>query len=446
MALANIRQAPQTAESLKGSSAARVGALAQLSRVPGFMDNLAQQWSQRPDITRAWDPAQVMAELNPNRYVRFDPNAGLAGETKKLYGSMAKGTDFSGDIQSWHGEDDEAYHELLRDLQTAESRGKPVGYYRDIDISRKKDAVTPLSSYHLNEMSGDVAKDAMARAMASYGMKDLQDVGFSYDPQGNPVFYNQRTGQALPEELMSLYGKKTETNYGFDIDDEGNIVPVLDSTFRATRHKRQGKLGKVLGAVGALAAPWALGALGATALGGALGSVGTGALYGAGTGALTSAVGGGDPLKGALVGGLGGGLGQYAGGTDLIKGISDPALRGAAVGGITGAATGGAGAALHGGDPLKGALSGGIAGGLGGFGGGYLAGDRTGLLGKALGAVGQRAGSQFGQQLAGQLVGSPFQQRAAQQPQQQAQVMQPQIPSWLPQHAQQAIMQAQGRA
>jgi len=443
MTLANIHQVPQTAESLKGSSAARVGALAQLSRVPGFMDTLAQQWSQRPGVYRAWDPAQVMAELNPNRYVRFDPNAGLAGQTRKLRGSMHHGTDFSGEIRGWYGDDDDAYQELVQDIELAESRGKPIGYHRDIDISRSKDKVDHATRYGSADLSRDATKEALARSLAGFGVRDMQDLGFSYDPQGNPVFYNQRTGQALPEDLFSVQSKKTVGNFGLDIDEEGNIIPTFDSTFRATRHKRQKRNAMALGAVGALAAPFAIGAIGGLT---GLGAVGSGALYGAGTGALTSAIGGGDPLKGALVGGLGGGLGQYAGGTALIKGISNPALRGAAIGGITGAATGGAGAALYGGDPLKGALSGGIAGGLGGFGGGYLAGDRTGLLGKALGAVGQRAGSQFGQQLAGQLVGSPFQQRTSQQPQQQAQVMQPQIPSWLPQHAQQAIMQAQGRA
>ena len=444
MALANIysQAQPQTADSPKGFSAARVGALAQLSRVPGFMDTLAQQWSQRPGIYRAWDPAQVMAELNPNRYVRFDPNAGPAGQTRKLYGSMQHGADFSGEMRGWYGDDDDAYQELMRDLELAESRGKPIGYHRDIDVSRSKDKVDYATQYGSADLSRDATKEALARSLAGFGVRDMQDVGFSYDPQGNPVFYNQRTGQALPEDLFSVQSKKNVGNFGLDIDEEGNIIPTFDSTFRSTRHKRKGKIGKVLGVAGALAAPWALPAIGTLT---GLGAIGSGALYGAGTGALGSAVSGGDPLKGALVGGLGGGLGQYAGGTNLIKGISDPALRAAAIGGITGAATGGAGAALHGGDPLKGALSGGIAGGLGGFGGGYLAGDRTGLLGKAMGAVGQRAGSQFGQQLAGQLVGSPFQQRATPQPQQQARAMLPQIPSWLPQHAQQAIMQAQGR-
>ena len=420
MSLANIYTNPtagaEPALRSRGMSEGKIAALYNMSRVPGMMDHLQSMFSSRPNMMRSWDPAEIQGLLNPNRYVNYNPSAGMAGDPFKLSGSMRRGADFTSDLRSWYGADDDAYAELMRDISAAEARGKPLGYHRDIDISRRKDQVDHATQYGTADLSQDMTKEALARSLAGFGIQDMQDIGVSRDADGNPVFYNQRTGQALPEQLFSVHSKKTVGDYGLDIDDEGNIIPTFESTFRATRHKRQKRNAMAIGALGALAAPWALGALGATAMGGALGSVGTGALYGAGVGAVSSGVGGGDPLKGALIGGVGGGVGAAAGGFSPIQGIESATLRNAAIGALRGGATGGLGAALYGGDALKGLAGGALVGGIGGAGAGAFGGDPNTAIGRLSGMAGGMFGSQVGQQLAGQLVGSPWGSPQRQQP------------------------------
>lgn len=84
------------------------------------------------------------------------------------------------------------------------------------------------------------------------------------------------------------------------------------------------------------------------------------AISGALRGGLTSAIGGGNPLQGALSGGLGGGT------SGMFNGIgSSMNLPSWASQGLSGALQGGLGAALQGGNPMQGLLGGGL-GGLGG--------------------------------------------------------------------------------
>lgn len=132
--------------------------------------------------------------------------------------------------------------------------------------------------------------------------------------------------------------------------------------------------------------------------------VATGAIIGAGSGAISSAVQGGDIAKGMLIGAITGGVGagvsgaltQTLGGDTLSAGLQGPvrapefagsqALGSGIVKGVTGAVTGGLGSALGGGDPLRGALLGGASG----FGSGYLSSELglgkvgSSLLGGAL--------------------------------------------------------------
>lgn len=106
-----------------------------------------------------------------------------------------------------------------------------------------------------------------------------------------------------------------------------------------------------------------------TAIGGALGASGIGAsmLGSAVIGGVSSALTGGDPLKGALMGGLGGGLGGAAG--EFFAPGASPMVQSMIGSGVVGGVSG----ALTGGDPIKGALQG-VAGG----------------------AIGQLAGQNFG--------------------------------------------------
>lgn len=132
-----------------------------------------------------------------------------------------------------------------------------------------------------------------------------------------------------------------------------------------------------------------------TALGAALGASAAWApvLGGAIIGGASSALGGGDPLKGALFGGLGGGMGEMLGSNigEMTGWDMSPAMQK----GLGNALTGGVASALGGGDFLKGAVQGGI---------GSVMGDAiSGLSGGADTALGrglQSGGKDFGNLMA----------------------------------------------
>ncbi len=451
MALANIYAGPDvTGTAFEAMSPVKVGALQAMTRVPGLMDTVAQRRATQP--FNPWDPNEAMAVLNPKGYVRYDPSLGSASSLGTLSGSVHHGADFSPTVQGWYGEEDAAYQELLRDLELAEQGGQ-IGYHRDIDTSRGKDIVDYTQRYGTADLPREQTMDALARSLASYGVQDLVDVGVGYDAEGNPLFYDQRTGRGLPEDLFSVQSKKNVANYGLGVDESGNIIPTFDSTFTATRAKRL-KRNAGLMTVAALVATPFLPGIGA-ALGSSLGigaTAGT-ALAGAGLGALGAGVSGGNPLKGAVLGGVGAGLGSALPNTELIRGISNAMLRPAATGAIVGGATGALGSALYGGDVLKGGLTGALTGGIGGlatgaFGNTPAQGQQLSplqqLQNSALSYTGQMAGGQ----LASNLIGSPFNRPTTpQQPPTASQVAaQPNVPTWLPQHVQQSILGMQGAA
>lgn len=149
-------------------------------------------------------------------------------------------------------------------------------------------------------------------------------------------------------------------------------------------------LKKLLGAVLPIALAVFVPGLG-TAIGSALGAsgIGAGMLGGAIIGGASSALTGGDPLKGALMGGLGGGLGSAVGGAannalGLGLGQTGQAiLGGGLVGGVAGAATGQGFA--------KGALQGVAGGAIGELAGG-LAGGPTAFE-QGVNAAGQNFGN-----------------------------------------------------
>lgn len=165
-----------------------------------------------------------------------------------------------------------------------------------------------------------------------------------------------------------------------------------DGTINPNTGLREYKwLKKILRAAAPVAAVL-LAPVAAPLIGGALGFTGTAATIvgGAVFGGATSALTGGDPLKGALLGGLGAGLGNVAGGfanKTLGLGLGDfgQAVLGS---GLVGAG----GAALTGGDPLKGALIGAAGGALGQY-AGNLGGGLSGGLGAGVTAGGQAAGN-----------------------------------------------------
>lgn len=109
-------------------------------------------------------------------------------------------------------------------------------------------------------------------------------------------------------------------------------------------------IGKVLGVIAAVAMPWIAPMVGgaiAGATGLTLGTMGTAALGGAAVGGVSSALQGGDFLKGALTGGITGGISGGLGntiGSSLLPAGTSSALSGAVgsglAGGFAGAATG----------------------------------------------------------------------------------------------------------
>jgi hypothetical protein len=133
------------------------------------------------------------------------------------------------------------------------------------------------------------------------------------------------------------------------------------------------KWGKVLAAVAPIAltflVPGIGGMIGSALTGGLLeaGGLAAGALGGAAMGAASSAIGGGDPLTGALTGGIGGGLGNLLGGginSALNLGLSQGMAN------VLGGSIAGAGAAaLQGRDPITGAVTGAIGSTISGLGG-----------------------------------------------------------------------------
>ena len=105
-------------------------------------------------------------------------------------------------------------------------------------------------------------------------------------------------------------------------------------------------------------------AIGSAILGTGASALATGMLGSAVIGGLSSALTGGDPLKGALMGGLGGGLGGAVG--EFVAPGASPFMQSLAGSGLVGAASG----ALTGGDPIKGALQGVAGGAIGQLAGG----------------------------------------------------------------------------
>lgn len=155
----------------------------------------------------------------------------------------------------------------------------------------------------------------------------------------------------------------------------------------------KGGIGKLLAAVAPIALNFIVPGFGA-AIGGALGATGIGAsmLGSAVIGAGSSALAGGDPLKGAVGGALGAGAGGALGGA--IGDATGMTLSSAGQNALGSALIGGAQSAATGGDFLTGAVQGGV----GGYAGSTLSGMAGGVDGK-LGSGLQTAGQQFGNAL-----------------------------------------------
>lgn len=399
------------------NSQAREYVLGQMAQTPELRGALSQMAGRSTNAARMTEEFQ---RLNPKGYNRYNPSLTPA--------THSSDPDNSGWIR-YHSDPN-----LLDQVINSESY-KDLGAQGLIGGTKHGD-------------DEQIRRLATAR-LYDVGVTDMDQVGYAAGPDGNVLFYDKATGRAIPNQLKGVKDRG-QTNFYFNIRDDGTVT--LDDYF--LKDKRRSGLGKIapgftnpivstaLGIGAGFLVPGLGNMLGSalgSATGGALGATTGTALAGAGMGALHAGITGGDIGKSALLGGLGGGLGTYLKGADFIKGISNPITQAGAAGALAGAGTGAVGAALYGGNPLKGALGGALGGGLAGAGGAYFGGGQNTAMGRIQGSIGSNLGKQLGGRLASNLVGSPFdprqsqQQRGAQRPTQQP------IPDWLPQHAQQAL-------
>lgn len=404
------------------NSQAREYVLGQMAQTPELRGALSQMAGRSTNAARMSEEFQ---RLNPKGYNRYNPSLTPA--------THSSDPDNSGWIR-YHSDPN-----LLDQVINSESY-KDLGAQGLIGGTKHGD-------------DEQIRRLATAR-LYDVGVTDMDQVGYAAGPDGNVLFYDKATGRAIPNQLKGVKDRG-QTNFYFNIRDDGTVT--LDDYF--LKDKRRSGLGKIapgftnpivstaLGIGAGFLVPGLGNMLGSalgSATGGALGATTGTALAGAGMGALHAGITGGDIGKSALLGGVGGGLGTYLQGTDFVKGMGSNIAKGATVGGLTGLGTGALGAALYGGDPLKGGLGGAIVGGLGGAGGAYFGGDPKTVTGRLTGLIGSKIGSTFGQQLAGNLVGSPFDPRGNTKASSTPAAAARPIPAWLPLHAQKALAGLQG--
>ena len=270
------------------------------------------------------------------------------------------------------------------------------------------------------------AENLLATNLGTFGVTDLDDVGYVVGPSRQPIFYNRKTGENIPQHIV---GWKDRERGGQEIyltiGKDGKVKPVNSYMQPNPSGGWKSAVAPILAAAGAAFAPYALGNIAPLLGTGAAATAGAGAIYGAGLGGLGAGLTGGDIGKALLTGGITGAIGSGIGsGLKLSPTTTLPQYNLAGALGASGAGTTAAVNAI-----LKGAASGGISAGIGGgnIGTGLLSGGLAGGIGSQLPAT--PGTSMISKQIAQSLVGSPYQQNAqavtrllqsatAQQPQQ----------------------------
>ena len=258
-------------------------------------------------------------------------------------------------------------------------------------------------------VSKDEAESLLTQNLGTFGVTDLDDIGYVVGPNRQPVFYNRKTGQSIPQEIV---GFKDREHGGqklyLTIGEDGKVKPVNAYMPPNPSSGWKGAVAPILAIGGALLAPYALGSIAPLLGTGAAATAGAGAIYGAGLGGLGAGLTGGDIGKAMLTGGLTGAISSGIGSglkvspTTTLPQYNLASALGATSAGTTatvnallkGAASGGVSAGVQGGNALTGALSGGLAGGIG-----------TQLPATPL-------TSAISTQIAQAIVGSPYQQNA----------------------------------
>lgn len=253
------------------------------------------------------------------------------------------------------------------------------------------------------------AENLLATNLGTFGVTDLDDVGYVVGPSRQPIFYNRKTGENIPQHIV---GWKDRERGGQEIyltiGEDGKVKPVNSYMQPNPSGGWKSAVAPILAAAGAAFAPYALGNIAPLLGTGAAATAGAGAIYGAGLGGLGAGLTGGDIGKALLTGGITGAIGSGIGsGLKLSPTTTLPQYNLAGALGASGAGTTAAVNAI-----LKGAASGGISAGIGGgnIGTGLLSGGLAGGIGSQLPAT--PGTSMISKQIAQSLVGSPYQQNA----------------------------------
>lgn len=254
-----------------------------------------------------------------------------------------------------------------------------------------------------------VAENLLATNLGTFGVTDLDDIGYVVGPNRQPVFYNRKTGENIPQHIVGWKDREKGGQEIFlTIGEDGKVKPVNSYMQPDPSGGWKEAVAPVLAIGGAILAPYALGSLAPLLGTGAAATAGAGAIYGAGLGGLGAGLTGGNIGKAMLTGGITGAIGSGIGSglklspTTTLPQYNLAGALGASGAGTTaavnailkGAASGGISAGIGGGDALTGALSGGLAGGIG-----------TQLPATPV-------TSMVSKQIAQSIVGSPYQQNA----------------------------------
>jgi hypothetical protein len=115
--------------------------------------------------------------------------------------------------------------------------------------------------------------------LARYGIKDMDQIGVTKGPDGQPIYYNTETGQRLPDQIAHFKSNSHGTlRVGFGPNRAGGVG--LTNRFEAPKQQFDDYMGQAV-----LATLLAVG-------GGALGGAATSALGSAGMGGTAASVGG----------------------------------------------------------------------------------------------------------------------------------------------------------
>lgn len=333
---------------------------------------------QRP-VTRASNSAMegiLQMAMFPARdgYVDYSGQQAALSKNSRTYGALG--------TQSIGGTD---YSNLLSDIQAV------GGGRADPRVSQAE------------------AEMLLAKNLGTFGITDLDDIGYVIGPNRQPIFYNRKTGQSIPQEIVGFKDReKGGQKLYLTIGEDGKVKPVNSYMQPDPSGGWKEAVAPILAVAGAAFAPYALGSIAPLLGTGAAATAGAGAIYGAGLSGLGAGLTGGDIGKAMLTGGLTGAISSGIGtGLKLSPTTTLPQYN---LAGALGATSAGTTAAVN--AILKGTVSGGVSAGIGGGDAltGALSGGLAGGIGTQLPAT--PVTSMVSKQIAQSIVGSPYQQNA----------------------------------